>query len=413
MKRGCYKKGELNEHLMNKLFSRTIITYVFILSVIFIIKLIGLDYFGLDTSNPLMCSLGTLIDSNLIINNIIYFIPLMLNHYVVLSVVLDDNSKRMIIYNLCFAPLFYVFQATKLQLFGIYSSIIESLYFIILIYIYNKGIDKKIIIKYMKLMLFIFLIQVLSTFTRFNYSIEYVTNSISNVILNFDYIIMLIIIYKLNFMKGEGEICGYQVAQYSFSHQLTSLTKQLRKFQIKSLSNKEKFEFIATWIIYLLWNIFTLYVILLVAKLNDTVVECIIILSAFWINKRVFGKAFHMKNAINCFILSNISYYCLNRITSKVEISILVPIILGISLSYFTSKLVKENKVKLKRGMTEEQVKELLTKINADPIDYKICDLYYTKGYSDLKTAYTLGYSEINIKKRKQKINKALKELII
>ena len=398
---------------MNKLFSRTIITYVFILSVIFIIKLIGLDYFGLDTSNPLMCSLGTLIDSNLIINNIIYFIPLMLNHYVVLSVVLDDNSKRMIIYNLCFAPLFYVFQATKLQLFGIYSSIIESLYFIILIYIYNKGIDKKIIIKYMKLMLFIFLIQVLSTFTRFNYSIEYVTNSISNVILNFDYIIMLIIIYKLNFMKGEGEICGYQVAQYSFSHQLTSLTKQLRKFQIKSLSNKEKFEFIATWIIYLLWNIFTLYVILLVAKLNDTVVECIIILSAFWINKRVFGKAFHMKNAINCFILSNISYYCLNRITSKVEISILVPIILGISLSYFTSKLVKENKVKLKRGMTEEQVKELLTKINADPIDYKICDLYYTKGYSDLKTAYTLGYSEINIKKRKQKINKALKELII
>lgn len=398
---------------MNKLFSRTIITYVFILSVIFIIKLIGLDYFGLDTSNPLMCSLGTLVDSTLIINNIIYFIPLMLNHYVILSVVLDDNSKRMIIYNLCFAPLFYVFQATKLQLFGIYSSIIESLYFIILIYIYNKGIDKKIIIKYMKLMVFIFLIQVLSTFTRFNYSIEYVTNSISNVILNFDYIIMLIIIYKLNFMKGEGEICGYQVAQYSFSHQLTSLIKQLKKFQIKSLSNKEKFEFIATWIIYLLWNIFTLYVILLVAKLNDTVVECIIILSAFWINKRVFGKAFHMKNAINCFILSNISYYCLNRITSKVGISILVPIILGISLSYFTSKLVKENKVKLKRGMTEEQIKELLTKINADPIDYKICDLYYTKGYSDLKTAYTLGYSEINIKKRKQKINKALKELII
>lgn len=398
---------------MHKLFSRTIITYVFILSIIFIIKLIGLDYFGLDTSNPLICSLGALIDSTLIINNIIYFIPLMLNHYVVLSVVLDDNSKQMIIYNLCFAPLFYVFQATKLQIFGIYSSIIENLYFIILIYIYNKGIDKKIIIKYMKLMIFIFLIQVLSTFTRFNYSIEYVTNSISNVILNFDYIIMLIIIYKLNFMKGEGEICGYQVAQYSFSHQLTSLTKQLRKFQIKSLSNKEKFEFIATWIIYLLWNIFTLYVILLVAKLNDTVVECIIILSAFWINKRVFGKAFHMKNAINCFILSNISYYCLNRITSKVGISILVPIILGVSLSYFTSKLVKENKVKLKRGMTEEQIKELLTKINADPIDYKICDLYYTKGYSDLKTAYTLGYSEINIKKRKQKINKALKELII
>ena len=364
-------------------------------------------------SNPLICSLGALIDNHLIINNIIYFIPLMLNHYIVLSVVLNDNSKQMIIYNLWFAPLFYMFQATKLQLFGIYSSIIESLYFIILIYIYNKGIDKKIIIKYMKLMVFIFLIQALSTFTRFNYSIEYVTNSISNVILNFDYIIMLIIIYKLNFMKGEGEICGYQVAQYSFSHQLTSLIKQLRKFQIKSLSNKEKFEFIATWIIYLLWNIFTLYVILLVAKLNDTVVECIIILSAFWINKRVFGKAFHMKNAIHCFIISNISYYCLNRITSKVGISILVPIILGISLSYFTSKLVKENKIKLKRGMTEDQIKELLSKINADPIDYKICDLYYTKGYSDLKTANILGYSEINIKKRKQKINKALQELII
>ena len=398
---------------MRKLLSRTLSTYCFILIIILIIKLIGLDYFGLDMSSPLICKLAKLTNTSLIINNLIYLIPLSINQFIILTVTLNDNSKQMKIYNLWLIPLLYIFQGIKLQVFGMYSSIIEVLYFLIFISIYNKGVDKKLIIKYIKLMTLLFIIQVLSTFTRYNYSIAYITNPISNIILNLDYIIILIIIYKLNFMKGDESLCGYQVDQYSFSHQLTSLTKQLRKFQIKSLSNKEKFEFIFTWILYLVWNLFTLYIIFIVSKINGTVVECILILSAFWINKRVFGKAFHMDNAFKCFIVSNITYYCLNRITSKVGISILIPIILGISLSYFTSKLVKDNKVKIKRGMSEEEIRTRLDSINADPIDYKICTLFYSKGYSDLKVATLVGYSVANVKKRKQKINKLLGELII
>ena len=70
---------------------------------------------------------------------------------------------------------------------------------------------------------------------------------------------------------------------------------------------------------------------------------------------------------------------------------------LGISLSYFTSKLVKENKLKLKRGMTKEEIYNILDKINAEPIDYKICELFYVNRYTDLKISNILYPSSFHL----------------
>lgn len=396
---------------LNKLFSRTIITYIYILSVIVIIKLIGLDYFGLDLSNPFMLKINNCLENNWILRDIIYFSQLILTGVIMLRLYCNSNDKRLnIIFILNLIPL-YFFEAYKLKIFGNFAPISEVIYFIILSKIYNKNVKTKRIILYDLLFMFL---QLLSYSTRYKYSLVYVNNIIPNILLNLDYIILLIIIYKLNFMKGDEKLC-YQEDLTSSSDQLTSLKKQLRKFQTNysNLNKKEKFEFITIWTLYLLWNIFTVFVVLFIAKLNDTVVEYIIILSSFWINKTVFGKAFHLKNARNCFILSNLVYYILNRITTPIGISILIPIILGISLSYFTSKLVKENKLKLKRGMTKEEIYNILDKINAEPIDYKICELFYVNRYTDLKISNMLNYSEINIKKRKQKVNKQIKELFI
>ena len=398
---------------LEKLCSTTIVTYVFVLCVTLIIKIIGLDYFGLEISNPFIFKISKLIQSNCIVNNIIYFIPLIFNHYIVTSIICNDKSKRLIKYNLLFLPIFYLLEVFKLQLFGNFSILVELLYFFIFILMYNKTINKQIIIKFIKVMLFVLFIQLFSVFTRVNYSMEYITNPITNVILNLDYIITLIIMYKLNFMKGDEKLCSYQVVQSSFLRQQTSLKNSVKRLQIKSLNKKDKFIFILTWILYIIWNLFTVFIILLVAKINGTIIECIFILTSFWLNKRVFGKAFHMKNAYQCFIVSNLTYYCLNRITVHLQISMLIPIILGISLSYFTSKLVKKNEKKLYRGMSEEELKYYLTKVTNNKLDYKICKLFYVDRYSELKIANITNYSIENIKKRKKIINDKIKELII
>lgn len=398
---------------LQKLFSTAIVTYMFVLCITLIVKIIGLDYFGLEISNPFILKLSNLITTNCIVNNIIYFIPLIINQFIIISVICNDNSRRMIKYNILSLPLFYILETTKLNLFGNLSTIIELLYFFIFIIIYNKNINKQIIKRFLKTILFMLFIQIFSVFTRVNYSIEYITNPITNLLLNFDYIIILIIMYKLNFMKGDEKTCSYQVVQYSFLHQQTSLKNSLKKLQIKSLTNKQKFIFFTTWTLYLLWNIFTVFIILFVAKINGTIVECIFILTAFWLNKRVFGKPFHMKNAYQCFIVSNLAYYCLNRLTLHLQISILIPVILGILLSYFTSKLVKKNEKKLYRGMSEDELKYYLTKITNNKLDYKICKLFYVDRCSEVKIASMVNYSVENIKKRKKIINDKLKELFI
>lgn len=207
----------------------------------------------------------------------------------------------------------------------------------------------------------------------------------------------------------------FQVVVGSFSQKLTSSVNSLKKYLIdfSKKTKKIKFEITLYTVLSLLWNIFTVSVVLFVGFLNNTLVECIFILSSFWLNKTVFGKAFHLKNATQCFVVSNLTYYCLNRITTELNISMLIPIVLGILLSYFTSKLVKKNQKKLYRGMTEEELKYWLDKVTNNSLDYKICKLYYVDRCSEIKVASVTCYSVENIKKRKRIINDLLKELII
>lgn len=164
--------------------------------------------------------------------------------------------------------------------------------------------------------------------------------------------------------------------------------------------------------LYLLWNIFTVFVILFIAFLNDTFIECVIILCSFWLNKRVFGKPFHMKTALSCFIVSNISYYCLNRITFPNGISLMVSILLGVLLNYVTSFFVDNKNKKLYRGMSIEAYDHIVLNItDKNSIDYNIGKLFYVDGYSEQWISTKLNYSIPSIQKKKYKLRDKVKEL--
>ena len=127
----------------NKYLSTSLKMYLFVLFIIFILKLVGIDYFALDTNNYIVLKLFNILDANGFLLDILNLSLFMFNHYIVLSITLDDNSKNMLLYNIFLMPIFATLQYFKLS-FGNYSVVIELLYFIIVCFLYNYKTKKKI-----------------------------------------------------------------------------------------------------------------------------------------------------------------------------------------------------------------------------------------------------------------------------
>lgn len=400
----------------NKYLSTSIKVYLFVLILVLILKLVGLDYFNLDLSNPTMVKIEAFLKQHWILRDVLYFLPLVLNQYVIIAISSDDNSKKVSIYNIILIPIYYLFEAYKIKLFGNFSILAEEIYFLIIVIIYNKKLDKNIFKKFIKLTCIFFVLQVISTFTRFRYSIVYVDSIMANILLNLDYIISLIIIYKLHFEKGENKIC-YRVDQFSFLQMKANLKNLLKRLQInfhnfKQQDKKTKITYIIYFTLSLIWNTLSVLVILFIAKLNNTLIECIFILTSFWLSKKSFGKAFHLQSMAQCFIVSNLTYYALNKITTPLGVSILVPTLLGVGLSYVTSKLVKKLYKPLYRGMPQELFDEAILKVTDKNSDkYKICYEYYVLKKSAINLSIKYVYSEAGIRKITNRVNKKIREL--
>lgn len=404
---------------LDKLLSRTLFTYFSILFIIVILKLFGMNYFGIDVNNKIINNINNFI-LRWKLENVWYTITLFINTYIIFAMTCNDNSKRMKIFTLITIPMNMIIQIIKTKYnIPLIFMFTDILYLIILAICYIKFIEKEKIHKYNIRNYFVFSIitiifQFASVLTR-NIEITNENNFIIYSILDIDYIVLNIFAYKLYFMKG-GKDLWVEVLG-SFSDLLISLRKLPQKLQqsyqiAKPKTKQDELANKIYIILFWLYNIFSVFVILFIGSLNNTFIECIFILSSFWINKGVFGKPFHLKKASTCFIVSSLSYYILNRLTWNIGISFLIPVILGISLSYITSKFMamKEN-LYLHKGMPEESFYKLITKVTSNQEHIKICKMYYVDKESNVKIAMRFNYSEINIKKIKQNINNKIKEL--
>ena len=180
----------------------------------------------------------------------------------------------------------------------------------------------------------------------------------------------------------------------------------------KEKNKEEKLTIIIFLILTTIWNVGAVLLVLFVAFLNDTLIECIFILSSFWLSKRSFGKAFHFDSMLICFIVSNVSYFILNRITTPLGISIIIPVLLGVGLSYVTSKFVKKTYKPLYRGMPEDVFEDTIIRVTEkDSIKYKICKEFYIDNESDLSLSFKYNYSVAGIRKIKERINEKIKGL--
>lgn len=400
----------------HKYLSTSLKVYLFVLSLLFILKLMGLDYFGITQDSKIILMIEQTLSTHWYLKDIIYFIPLWITQYFILSVVLKDNSKKLIIYNVILIPFYYFFEAYKLILYGNMYFFAEILYFFLITVLYAKKISKNMVKRYISIILYILILQFITMYVRYYVSFNCITDIIANIILNLDYIIILLITKKIVFMKGVDEKC-YQAVQFSSSLKKMNLKNLLLRLQknlhnFRSQDKVTKLTVIIYSILSFIWNVFTLLVILFVAKINGTIIECIFIANTFWMTKHTFGKAFHLPNMAQCFVVSNITYYVLNRITTPLGVSILVPILLGVGLSYVTSKLVKKLYKPLYRGMPQKLFDETILKVTDKNSDkYKICYDYFIEKKSAISLSMKYNYSEPGIRKIKDRVNEQIKRL--
>lgn len=401
---------------LDKILSSTLKTYFIILIGIVVVKLFGFDYFGLDTSNEIIIMIDNFIKT-FHLELVWYAITLYIYQYVIFSITCVDNSKTMKLYTLYTLPIAITIQLLKTQINAPYLfAIIDLLWLFMFSILYIKMVKRNKIEKYNVSNYWIYCVvnmifQLLSMFIRnIDMYVDY-NNFIMSFVGNIDYIVLSIIFYTYFYLKGGKSLWDGVVS--SFSHLRTLLRTLPTKLQKFYLNNKAKsrFDKISDCIyipLFLLWNVFTLLVILFIATLNHTFVECIIIATSFWINKKTFGEPFHMKTALSCFIISNLTYYCLNRITIPNGISLIVSISLGILLCYITSKFVKSNK--LYRGMSiEEYDKFVLPLYSINSTYYEIGKLFYVERYSEQWIANKLSYSIPSIQKKKYELKNKVK----
>lgn len=397
----------------DKYLNASLKVYIFVLVLIFIMKLVGLDYFGLEVDNPTIVKISDYI-SNTHWGDVYNFICVYLQFYFYLCLVC--NRKKLYIEALIgslinFIPQCLLFVFYKLNwIYYFYS-------FLLMIFI-PMIVNKKFFIKrQIKYLITISVYQFIClTIRNIGINSNY-GNFLVDSLLNIDQLLMLAITYNFHFMKGGVKICGVELeAGYSSLKKinLKNLPKKLQENwrNFKKQDKVTKLTFIIYFILSLIWNIFTIITVLFAAMLNDTLIECIFILTSFWLSKREFGKAFHLSSMIQCFIVSNLTYYVLNRITTPLGISILIPIMLGVGLSYVTSKLVKETYKPLYKGMPKEVFENTILKVvDKDSHKYKICYDFYINGKSDLSISLKYNYSVAGIRKIKNRVNDKIKRL--
>lgn len=109
-------------------------------------------------------------------------------------------------------------------------------------------------------------------------------------------------------------------------------------------------------------------------------ITILFVMFAFIFNKGKFGKPLHLKSAFLCFIISNISYYFISRLTLPIGTSYLVPILIGVLTSYYTALIIKVTCKELYRGMSEEDLRELCKIKNMEgyKVDFLV-DFYCNK----------------------------------
>ena len=100
----------------------------------------------------------------------------------------------------------------------------------------------------------------------------------------------------------------------------------------------------------------------------------------------------------------------MTRVTFSTETSFLIPIFLGVALSYVTSHFIKKN-TNLYKGIPDSELIDIVKQVEDNALTIKILKEYYCDRLDDRVIARNNNYSIDSIRKIRQRVNKKLKSL--
>ena len=401
-----------------KYLSTSLKVYLFVLVIIFILKIVGLDYFGIDINNRIIVNVSNFLEKMKLIN-VWYYITLTYYSYIMYCIISGEKSKKNLITAMAVSLINIILLMTlKKNMNQVQIAATDFIIYIIGARICSKEKIGKFLLKSFLVFLINIVYQLISLVIKnVHYKDMNIDNNVLWLILNLDYIILMyltfIFIVERRNIKWE-EVGSFSLKKINLKKSLQRLQKNLqnKKLEFSKKSKEEKLTIIIFTILSLIWNTLTVLLVLLIAFVNDTIIECIFILTSFWLSKTSFGKPFHFNSMAICFVVSNLTYYILNRITAPLGISIIIPILLGVGLSYITSKFVKKTYKPLYRGMPKDLFEETILQVTEKDSDkYNICYEFYIDKKSDISLSYKYKYSVPGIRKIRDRINNKIKRL--
>lgn len=332
--------------------------------------------------------------NNAIIYNCLVFIILFINFLLVFKTSCPKIHSFWVFIITCISMAYkipmYIYHVTQ---FNVFADIV----YVIVITLIIKGKLKRSVF-----MLFVTgLIQLAISAIRKFWLTDILTNHISMyMILNIDLFMFIYNVHEEFMRKGEitcGDVSysgesqvGFTQSQDSFLVSLRShitswleSSRTLRKAKKKEKKSKKSIEIldIIYVILYLCWNAFTFWIVYRFARIDNKVFEVSIVVIVFIINKSIFGRPLHL-SADACFIVSLLVFYTLSKSIPGSSVSILIPIIIGLSLAMI-SNIIQETFFIDKSPSLRNRI---INKVGNCPTQFAIQSICKKKGWTDSKS---------------------------
>lgn len=161
-------------------------------------------------------------------------------------------------------------------------------------------------------------------------------------------------------------------------------------------------------------NFFILEIIILLCRLNTILITTVFLLFSFLATTENANQNIYLRNIISLFLISNILYFLLNKILTNSSISIIIPILLGISFSYISNVLIKKEKtteeIIFYRGMSELTLEKIGKENHLNNYEINLLKDFYCKRMTLLQLAIKYNYSKDTIYYHKKKAIQKVKK---
>lgn len=312
------KVDESSPSAFKKITFATLFCFLIVLIGAYASYLLGARYFILEQS---------LINSN-VIDSILFFI----NIFFWFSIALNVYDKRIILLICIYLPIYIFFEFLPIKETLITSTVVPII-FIILVSIINKTFISSLVRNFLFCAISI-CYQYISCTVKLNYvKLSYnSTSSYQLFMFSIDMILFFLILYVIGCGKNEKiQYWKHLVDSQDFNDSSCDDEDRQAIEEFSRLNNWQKFK---TIMLLSIFQVSQIMIIVIISIIGNSLIELIFILAAYLIYSKIITRRYHSRSLLICTALSTLIFFSASKITIPVKISMFVPIILGLIITY-------------------------------------------------------------------------------